>query len=466
LENLKLRTEQLDPQFSIDALSRILFDEFAFGGKTKFIVAYSGGCDSQVLLHGLAQLRSKSEIEVTAAHFDHGLQGQSATWKAQCREWCAKNKIRFVTASARITPGQGDSIEAVARDARYRWLGSISGSQQVVVTAHHADDQAETFLLHLFQGKDIDQLAGIAPSRPLLHGSKTRLIRPLLGFHREQLERYARANNLVWIEDPANNNHGFYRNYIRHEFMPILRRRWPGAVVSLNQGAAACRRIAKRDQERVKSILAVSLDPEARGVFCLTDPLDLDSLIDCTDYEITGVLRYWIHNAGHASPSNRQMETLYHQVIETRAVQATLEFNGLAVRLFNHHLYLTSAVLPCELNSIVWNLSPVKIPELGIIVKMASIECKNGADLPFRNMALELAWRKGGEKVRLCNRKHHSSLKKVLQERLVPTWERNSLPFLMINKEIAWIHGVGGVGEFAMIFNKSGIGLQFSGIND
>jgi tRNA(Ile)-lysidine synthase len=466
LENLKSRTEQLDPEFSIDALSSILFKDFALGGKTKFIVAYSGGCDSQVLLHGLAQLRSKFDIEVTAAHFDHGLQDQSATWKAYCREWCVNNKIRFVTTSAKIAPGQGDSIEAIARANRYRWLGKISDSQQGVVTAHHADDQAETFLLHLFQGKGVDQLGGIAPSRPLLRGSKTRLVRPLLGFSREQLERYARINNLAWIEDPSNENHSFYRNYIRHEFLPILRSRRPGIVASLNQGAATCRSIAKRDQERVKSLYAVSRVPGARGVFCLTDPLDLEKLINCPDFEITGLFRYWIHNVGHASPSNGQLETLYHQIYESRAAQATLEFNGLAARLFNRHLYLTRAILSSELKTIAWNLNPIEIPELGIMVEMAGIECNNGTDHPLRNMTIELAWRKGGEKIRLRNRRYRSSLKKIMQEKLIPTWERNSLPYLIINSEISWVHGVGGVGELAVILNKSGIGLQFSSIND
>jgi tRNA(Ile)-lysidine synthase len=169
---------------------------------------------------------------------------------------------------------------------------------------------------------------------------------------------------------------------------------------------------------------------------------------------------------GHASPSNGQLETLYHQIYESRAAQATLEFNGLTARLFNRHLYLTRAILSSELKTIAWNLNPIEIPELGIMVEMAGIECNNGTDHPLRNMTIELAWRKGGEKIRLRNRRYRSSLKKIMQEKLIPTWERNSLPYLIINSEISWVHGVGGVGELAVILNKSGIGLQFSSIND
>jgi len=463
---LKSKTERLNTEFSIDALSRILFQDFSLSDKTRFIVAYSGGCDSQVLLHGLVCLRSRSNIEVVAAHFDHGLQEQSATWATQCRNWCEDYKVRYLTAHEEIIPGPGDSIEAVARTARYRWLGEIAGTRDVVVTAHHSDDQAETFLLHLFQGKDIDQLAGITPSRPLLHGSDTTLVRPLLDFARMQLESYARINNLQWIEDPSNDNHGFYRNYIRQELMPVLKNRWPDVAASLNRGAVACRRIAKREREKAKHLHSISRSPQVRGVFCLVDPLALEKFAGYDEFEITGLIRYWVHSAGCASPSKRQLETFYHQVIKTRASRATLEFNGVAVRLFNGHLYLTRTIRSRKMPAIAWDLNPIEISELGVSVQMDGNDSSSEELSELRDKSIELAWRKGGEKIRLFNRKHHTSLKKVFQSGSVPPWERDCLPYLTIDEEIAWVHGVGCVGDFATRLNNSGIGLRFSRISD
>ena len=473
---MNLQIKQAAAEFSAQALFRILFENFGLAENTQFVVAYSGGCDSHVLLHGLASLRNQSNITVIAAHFDHGLQRQSAIWAKQCERWCTEFEVRLVSVRRTINSKSGQSLEANARDARYHWLDEISQPKQVVVSAHHADDQAETFLLNLFQGKEIEQLAGVAPTRPLVHGSKTQLIRPLLGFSRAQLMSYAQLKKLQWIEDPMNHDVRFYRNYIRHELMPILSHRWPGMVTALNRAADSCRRIAERDGAKLSALFEVGRAPQSRGVFCLTDPLDLDRVNEKRQFEVTGLIRHWIHNAGYASPSKGQLATLYCQIMAQPASSATLEFNGpdgpdspdsLAARYYHRHLYLTKSMLgrksqAREYLTLPWDMQAMNIPEYGIAVEMVSAESGGMPRRALQGKKIQLAWRRGGERVRLNNRQHHSSLKKLFQANGVPPWERDCLPFLKIDGEIAWVHGIGGLGEYAADSSNLGIRPQFS----
>ncbi len=462
-------------EFSVQALAGILFEHFGLAKNTRFVVAYSGGCDSQVLLHGLALLRKQTNIDVVAAHFDHGLQVQSRLWARQCKHWCSELEVEFVAVRRLVVSERGQSIEANARNARYLWLDEISQSRQVVVSAHHADDQAETFLLHLFQGKELAQLAGVAPARSLVHGSKTVLIRPLLPFSRAQLLDYARLKKLQWIEDPMNRDLRFYRNYIRHRLMPVLAQRSPGIVGALNRAAACCRRIDERDRATLSACYENFCCPKSAGVFCLTMPLNLQHLnlrlLD-DNTVLIGLIRYWIHRAGYASPSQGQLATLCQQIVAQRTTQATLNFNGLVVRYYNRHLYLTKLMplrtsrMPRIYCANPWDMQIIHIPQYGITVKIVGTTSAQTMRHTLPQGEIHLCWRKGGERVRLHNRQHHSSLKKLFQANDVLPWERDCLPFLTINDEIAWVHGIGGLGEYMTTLNNIGLHLQFSLIND
>ncbi len=475
--NLRSKIERT-AAFSAHALSDILFNDFALAENTQFIVAYSGGCDSQVLLHGLVALRKQSDITVIAAHFDHGLQAQSVRWAKQCQCWCDESETHFISLRGTVDCGRGESVEACARDARYRWLDKISQPPQVVVSAHHADDQAETFLLHLFQGKEIEQLAGIAPTRPLVYGSQTMLIRPLLGFSRTQLVDYARLNKLQWIDDPMNHDLRFYRNYIRHALMPILCQRSPNMVNALNRATNTCRRIAKRERIELLAFHKRCCYPKSSSVFCLTAPLNMTQCErQCNKSQLIGLIRYWIHNAGYASPTNGQLTTLYEQIVEQQATQATLSFNGLVVRYYHHHLYLTPLMPPRTCLNLSWEVNrampcdtrTMHIVDYGIVVTMNRVTSAGLSLHALQGEKIQLRWRQKsgvGEHVRQHHRRHHCALKKLFQVYHVPPWERDYLPFLVIDDDIVWVHGIGVLGEYAADSGYMGYCPQFSYTND
>ncbi len=454
------------PEYSGQVLGLILFDKFELSDHTHFVVAYSGGCDSQVLLDSLVSLREKSKIKITAAHFDHGLDRKAQQWVRQCESWCAHYGVEFLSARRPLNYKSGDSIEAKAREARYQWLSEVTSPSQVVLTAHHANDQAETFLLNLFQGKGISQLAGIASTRALARGSHTRIIRPLLEISKSQLLDYAGQKKLSWIDDPSNCNTRFYRNYLRQELMPELIRRRPSLVNDLVRAAHACQVVDQREHTEYQSLLLQCLNPVARGVYCLVDPINLSKLNYTNEYSVTGLIRFWLHSNGFGSPSDGKLNTLYHQIIEKKSRYASIKLNQQVVRYYHDHLYLTECLGSNSQTAIPWDLSDITIADAGISVKMGAMN-SGGLDADrLKARSVSLVWRKGGERIRLKNRQHQSELKKLLQSHRTLPWERNNLPYLKVDDEIAWVQGLGTLSDFEVNSEKPGICPVFSRIND
>lgn len=189
------------------------------------IVALSGGLDSVALLHLCRFTPGLPFGALAAAHFDHRMRRDSAAdaaWvRGLCRAWDVPLRI-----GAADTPPRS---EAEARAMRYAFLEDVSDGARIL-TAHHADDQAETVLLRLIRGTGLRGLAGIRETRG-------RIARPLLPFRRRELEAYARTVGLTWREDPTNIELRYARNRIRHEVLPLLESVRPGAVRALARTA-------------------------------------------------------------------------------------------------------------------------------------------------------------------------------------------------------------------------------------
>jgi tRNA(Ile)-lysidine synthase len=220
-------------------------------GRGRILVALSGGLDSVVLLHlvrfGLAR-------DVVAAHFDHAMRASSGTDAQWVRGLCRAWNVPLELARAEDAPVS----EADARELRYTFLLAAADrvGAEAVLTAHHADDQAETVLFRLARGTGLAGLAGI----PAVRGP---IVRPLLSFTRIELERYAAAARIRWREDPSNRNLRFTRNRIRHRVIPELERARPGAVrriARLARSAAAAERAWQRIVGRAVNDVAIQSD--------------------------------------------------------------------------------------------------------------------------------------------------------------------------------------------------------------
>lgn len=195
------------------------------------ICAVSGGADSVAMLFALYLLREKLGITLEAAHFNHNLRGEeSLRDETFVRELCARYEIPLHVASGEIRPGK-KGLEAAARDARYAFLESLPGK---IATAHTADDNAETILMHLVRGTGLKGLGGIASQRG-------KLIRPMLGITRREVEDFLAEWHLPHVEDSTNETDAFLRNRLRHHVMPLLAAENPRIAENLSQMALRLR---------------------------------------------------------------------------------------------------------------------------------------------------------------------------------------------------------------------------------
>ena len=194
---------------------------------SRLFIAYSGGLDSTVLLHATARVRLELDGEIHAIHADHGLQADSRTWSEHCEQQCAALDIQLHKVHLELQIPAGESLEAVAREARYQAFAKILGPGDALLTAHHADDQVETVLLQLFRGAGVAGLAGMPRVKSWHRGW---LLRPLLPFSRQQLEHYADEYSLRWMEDTSNLDVRFSRNQLRRRVVPELKARWPALL--------------------------------------------------------------------------------------------------------------------------------------------------------------------------------------------------------------------------------------------
>ena len=455
--------------FDSESLSRVLFEDIGPAGgemaKIKFALAYSGGRDSQVLLHALCAVRRELGFDLTALHFDHGLAPQSADWARQCEAVCRQWDVAFISDRQPLSKGPGESLEALARQSRYRWFERVVKPGQVLLTAHHANDQAETVLLNLLRGGGVQSLAGIPQQRVLsLSAAKvtpaTRVVRPLLSFSGEALTEYARRHELTWIDDPSNLSQQFDRNYLRESIIPLLEQRWPGAINSLGRSAENCREVAAFLDEVMTPLLQRCQVAEKSGVFCLAPPLDGGALKPLDRFRVIALIRCWIHRHGRRSPSSGQLATLFRQVFEDEKMRAGVRWDASELRYFDGHLHLIRRLDAPPGGPLEWDL---RTRNLGTNDIRLEVHKGAGGDLDPQRLdgkSLKLVWRTGGERMTLPGRTHSSALKKLFQQNAVPPWERRALPLLVADGEVAWAHGVGAA-ACCCAKDRAGIRLRY-----
>lgn len=188
------------------------------------ICAVSGGADSTALLFGLYLLREKLDIRLEAVHFNHQLRAEESDRDEEfVRELCHRYDIPLHVGKGQVVPGK-KGLEAAAREARYAYFATLSGK---IVTAHTANDNAETVLLHLTRGTGLKGLGGIAP----VNGQ---IIRPMLTVTREEVLAFLQEYCLRYVTDSTNETDEFLRNRLRHRIMPLLEQENPAIAQSLS----------------------------------------------------------------------------------------------------------------------------------------------------------------------------------------------------------------------------------------
>jgi tRNA(Ile)-lysidine synthase len=280
-------------------------------GKTRPTVcaAFSGGLDSTVLLHLLAALRADTGTVLTALHVHHGLSPHADRWAEHCAAACAALEVPCRVTRAAVSRAPRTSIEEEARRSRY---GVFAGaSEDIIVLAHHADDQAETVLLQLLRGAGPKGLAGMPLLKPLDKSAAAGgalLLRPLLDFPRAALETCARTWQLAWIEDESNGDLRLKRNYLRSCVMPLLLEGFPAPVETLT-------RAARHQAEAARLLDALGDLDLARAAAGAALQVEVLKALD--DERLRNALRRWLDSAGLRQPSEARLAALLRALRES-----------------------------------------------------------------------------------------------------------------------------------------------------
>jgi tRNA(Ile)-lysidine synthetase-like protein len=268
-------------------------------------VAFSGGVDSTALLVALARKRSAS-LQLRAVHVDHGLRAASRQWAAHCRALARDLHVPLKVLTTKVARPRGTSLEAAAREARYRLLATELRPGEILLTAHHSDDQLETVLLQLLRGSGLPGISAMPALAPFADGL---LARPLLSRSRAELERWVRQQGLTWVEDDTNVDDSLDRNYLRLRVLPLIRDRWPGSATAVARSA----RHAAEAQALLDTLARADIDRASYG-----ESLSIKSLRALPPDRRRNALRFWITRTGYLAPDTKRLEEITGPLLDAR----------------------------------------------------------------------------------------------------------------------------------------------------
>lgn len=401
-------------------------------GAARYWIAYSGGMDSHVLLHAFNEIRNSLRADLTAVHIDHGINKNSGDWAEHCRMVCTELGIQLITHRLDGQCPRGESVESWARSRRYRIFREGMGAGEVLCTAQHRDDQAETLLLQLFRGSGPKGLSAMPEIR---HFGPGWLMRPLLEFPRDSLRGYALAGELSWIEDAMNADQNYDRNFLRHGILPELRVRWPNLSVVLSRAGA---------HQAEAAVLLDELAALDIKTHLLPDPntLSLSGMQNLSMPRRRNLIRYWIRTLDLPAPDSRTLEHILSDVIASREdAQPCISWRGMEIRRYRQVLYLVTRPTDCDSSGTqLWNLGSPYATALGRLLAVRGRgRGISTTALPAGQLAIR--YRRGGETIQPAGRKHHHALKKLLQEQHILPWLRDRIPLLYFKEELVAVAG-------------------------
>ncbi|MEW9900055.1 tRNA lysidine(34) synthetase TilS [Chitinivorax sp. PXF-14] len=393
-------------------------------------IALSGGLDSVALLSVASQVAPSFGIALSAVHVNHNLSPNAANWAQFCAELCRGLGIPLSTHSVQLQRRGGESLEAVARQARYACYAQARVS--AVVLAQHADDQAETVLQQLLRGGGVRGVAGMPASRVLPSGQH--VLRPWLAVSRAQLVEYVAERQLVWVEDESNLDTRYDRNFIRHRVLPVVAESYPRAPAVLARSA-----------QYFAEASAIA-DDLAQADFCgdlALAQLDVAPLLALPAYRAKNLLRWFL---SHYLPAldGALLEEALRQIRESRPdVAMAVEMGEGALRRHAariHFVRPVSLALPDVV--IDWQgQDAITLPAWGGALQFVR-QARGGIARARLEQTLHITRRRGGERIQPAGSAHHKTLKQIYQEQSVAPWLRERLPLIYAGDGLLAVPGL------------------------
>lgn len=430
-------------------------------------VAYSGGRDSTALLHVFARMAAHASaaahdpspldagpcsahgLQVIALHVHHGLQPQADAWlehcQAQCEAWAREGlPVRLASRHLHLKPGPGDSIEAVARQARYDALAALARQHgaRIVALAHHRRDQAETFVLQALRGAGADGLSSMPTS---IERDGLIWVRPWLNQPRETIEAYVERHRLTHIDDTSNTDPRYLRNRLRLQVWPALVSAFPAAERSLTAAARHAQDSSECADALAGIDMAALIDNEQGGA------LDVCGLLALSEARRRNVLRHWYRDRSTRVMPATAVERLCVELASGRGAQWPVPGDaGHVLRVHRGRLSLHRVS-----RDIVRGLKIDRATTIDLSAPEATrVELAAwGGTLhinPVPTAGVSRSWlraarleeRKGGEQFQLGPGRPPRQLKKQYQAAGVPSWQRNG-PLVYAGDQLVYVPGLG-----------------------
>lgn len=417
----------------------------------KLVLGLSGGLDSVVLLHLLVDSNKFLPFKLSAHHVHHGLSPHADAWAGFCGDLCKKSNISFILTKVKINKSSGLGIESTARTVRYQAL--LGDDADLICVAHHQDDQAETFLLQLARGAGVKGLASMG-------SVNQKIIRPLLNVPRSVLETYAKQHHLTWVEDESNLDTKFDRNFMRHEVLPVLSKQYPAIRQTISRAAS---HLAEADM--LLDDLAEMDITACRLHQTNTRQIKLQPLSQLSNARIHNALRWWLKQHACDVPSAAHLTQIRQQLFDSKSdasIKIKLSLSYI-LRRFQGNAYIVEndkqSIKNNVLNkfSVIWKGEKViTLPDHSRLTFSEVI----GAGIAMRyikDATLMIRYRQGGESLKPEENRPNRSLKSIFQTSSIPPWQREHLPLLFLDNELACLPDIATASKFSAKEDELGL---------
>lgn len=406
---------------------------------TRLVVGFSGGLDSTVLLHLVREWqRQHPQVAVLALQVNHQLQSAATDWQHHCERVCRQWGISFVAEVVAVDRQQA-SLEQAARIARYQAFRRHVRADDLLLLAHHRDDQVETLFQRLLRGSGVLGLGGMGE---LSHQEGLRIGRPLLQQDRCELEYYARQHGLSWIEDPTNQDSQWERNFLRLEVLPQLRTRWP----RLNQTVARAARLSREAADLLDELAELDGAGQCRP----GAPLPVHLLSTLSAARARNLLRHWLRLQGASLPSEAVLERVLQDMLTAAEdAQPQLRWGDVQLRRYRQALHCLPRLAAPE--AVARTVSLARLSGEPWAGGWLVSEPGRGVAFSRSTLAaapLTLRPRQGGIRLKPQGRATNS-LKHWLQTCQVPPWWRERWPLLYCGDQLAGLPGLLAADGFA-----------------
>lgn len=408
----------------------------------ELVVAYSGGVDSHVLLHALAVLRQQHSFSLSAIHIHHGLSDNADLWLKHCADVCEQLSVPLQSAKVALQKQPRQSLEALAREARYGELQRLAPDNSTILLGQHRDDQLETVLLQLKRGAGPKGLAGMARQ---WQGSRDRgseaaktvnYFRPLLDITQEQILDYAKAHNLQWQEDESNQNTDFERNFLRQQVLPALTTRWPEFAKSVSRSASLC-----AEQQALLDELS---EEKLLGIQTPEHTLGISKLAELSENWQRQLVRLWLAKQNIPSPSRAVLGQLKGELFAASDdANPIIQWQNWQFRRFDQQLYVVPISKDLSGTRIDWQGEQhISLPQalgcLSFTSKTMSTPKKASPACVLDPQVGPISLRFGGygDKFKALGAQHSKPLKQWFKQWKIPPWQRDKVAIVIQNKQV------------------------------